>query len=132
MSQGKTPADIIENYMIQAGYPHEKLDENMWTIHDDLDDIDNIIITVDDLYVYFEINVLNEPPKANRESFYEKLLRLNAESLFNGAYALNGGRVVMVQNMPLENFDLSEFQGIVEAMITALLQDYKELKHYFA
>jgi hypothetical protein len=71
-----------------------------------------------------------EIPSVKKEEFFETLLRLNAESLVHGAYALEGNNVILVDTLECENLDLNEFQASIDAIYMALASDYNTLKEY--
>jgi hypothetical protein len=71
-----------------------------------------------------------ELPEWDRGRLYERLLRLNAEDLLHGAYALEGDHVILIDTLELESMDLEDFRASIEAMGLALAQHYKILNEY--
>lgn len=121
--------DRLTNYFIDYGLPFENIGEDMWTLKDELENIDNIVIHYDDPLVIFRVKLM-EIPSSKKEEFFEKLLRLNAESMIHGAYAIENNNIVIIDTLEAENLDYNEFTGSVDAIILALTQDYEELKVY--
>ncbi len=121
--------DRLVNYFIDYGLPFTEIGENMWTLKDELDNIDNIIVHYDDPIVIFRVKLMNIPSK-NREEFFEKLLIYNAENLVHGAYAIEENNVVIIDTLEAENLDYNEFVGSLDSIILALTQDYEQLKAY--
>lgn len=123
-------ADVIgkiEDYLLQGNWVFKKLNEKTWTINDEFEGIDNLVIHYEEPIVIFRLKLLEIPSK-NREAFYEKLLRLNTESMVHGAYALEGNNVIIVDTLQGENLDYNEFQASIESVYMALVNDYKVLK----
>lgn len=119
----------IVDYLIQMGLAFEEIEENMWIVHEELQGVDNLVITYEDPIVIIRVNLTAIPDK-NKENFYEKLLRLNASSLIHGAYALEEDKVVIVDTLQAENLDLNELQASIESIIMAIGNDYKELTQF--
>ncbi len=119
----------IEDYLLQGNWVHKKINEHTWTINDEYEGVENLVIYNDDNLVIFRLKLM-EIPVNDKEKFYEKLLRLNSESLVHGAYALEGKNVIIGDTLEGENLDFNEFQASIEAIYMALANDYKELKQY--
>ena len=71
-----------------------------------------------------------ETPNSDREQLYEELLRLNAEDLVHGAYALEGDHVILIDTLEVDTMDLEELRASFEAIGLALVQHYKVLGRY--
>jgi hypothetical protein len=120
----------IEDYIIECDLPFEKVDENIWVIHDVAEHIDNIVVHQDETNVVFRVKVM-QLPESNRQEFFETLLKKNSMSMTHGAYALDEeGNVVILDTLELENLDPNEFQASIDSVIMAITQDYKELIKY--
>lgn len=125
-------ADItnrLEDYFIKYDMPYKKIGDNMWTLSDESENIDNIVVSYDDPSVIFRTKFVEVPSK-NKDAFFEKLLRLNAESMVYGAYGLENNNVVIVDTLEAENLDYNEFAASIDAIKLALIQDYPKLKEY--
>ena len=121
---------IIEEYLIQGSYIFKKIAENTWVIDDKYENIDNLVIHYQDPLIFLRLKLM-PIPKEKREEFFEKLLRLNAESLVHGAYALEGDSVIIVDTLEAENLDFNELQSSIDAIHLALANDYPVLKSYY-
>lgn len=119
----------IEDYLVQGNWVFQKLDDSTWTINDEFEGIENLVIFHDDPLVIFRLKLM-EVPAEQKEVFYETLLRLNSESLVHGAYALEGNNVIIVDTLEGENLDYNEFQASIEAIYMAIANDFKVLKQY--
>jgi len=71
-----------------------------------------------------------ELPARGREALYEKLLRLNAEELVHGAYALEGDNVILIDTLEAASLDLEELRASCEAIGLALAEHYKVLGEF--
>lgn len=119
----------IEDYLIKGNWVSQRLDENTWTINDEFEGIENLVVFVEEPLVIFRLKLM-ELPSDKREAFYEKLLRLNSESLVHGAYALEGNSVIIVGTLEGENLDFNEFQATIEAIYMGVTKDFKVLKEF--
>ncbi len=119
----------INDYLLEIDMPFESIGEGMWVVHDDIENIDNIVVSLEEPLVIFRIKLMNVP-SSNKEKFYEKLLQLNASSLVHGAYALENSHVVIVDTLEADNLDLNEFQASIDSIIMAISSDYKELSQF--
>jgi len=119
----------IEDYLLQGGMPYEKIEENMWAIHDEFDNIENIVVHYTEPLVIFRVKLM-EIPKNHREEFFEKLLCMNASNLVHGAYAIEAGNIIIVDTLEAENLDYNEFQASLDAIVMAISNDFKELQKY--
>lgn len=115
----------IEDYLLQINLPYDAVEEKMWVIHDELDNIENIVILYDDPVVTFRVKIM-EIPKKNLEKFYETLLTLNA-NLLHGAYSIDSDNVILIDNLEAENLDYNEFQATIDSIILALTEDLKTI-----
>ena len=125
----ETP-DIIEDYLIKSEFPFEKVDEGFWLIHDEFDQIDNIVIYHSPPVVTFRVKLLEVPDleDAVRTKLYSKLLELNATSMVAGAYGLEDDSVVVVDTLQAENLDFNEFQASIDSMALAIREHYHPLR----
>jgi hypothetical protein len=117
--------ETIEEYLIQIDLPYEKIDDKMWIIHDEVDNINNIVVLYDDPVVTFRVKVM-EMPESNKEKFYRFLLELNA-NLLHGAYSISDNSVILIDNLEAENLDYNEFQATIDSIILALTEDLKKI-----
>ena len=119
----------VEGYMINLGMTFEEIDENSWIINDEENGLEQVAVIVADPILIIRVNVM-ENPDGRKEEFYEKLLSLNAADLVHGAYALEGGRVILVDTLELGTVDIEEFQASLDAIGLALAQHYPVLSEY--
>ncbi len=122
--------DVIENYLIKSEFPFERVDEGFWLIHDEFDQIDNIVIYHSPPVVTFRVKLLDVPDLEDdvRLELFTKLLELNATSMVAGAYGLEDEAVVAVDTLQAENLDFNEFQASIDSIALAIREHYRPLK----
>jgi len=119
----------IENYLTKLGMPYEKVEEGAWIIHDDIDNVENLVVVHDPPIVVFRVKLM-EVPERNQLELFRHLLELNATELTHGAYGLEGKNIVLIDTLESENLDFNEFQASVESMILTLSSHYELLSKY--
>lgn len=122
--------DQIEAYLIETELPFERVKEGFWIIHDETDDIDNIVVVHTPPVITFRVKLMNLPEDAVREELFQYLLRLNATSMIQGAYGLEDDAVVIVDSLQSENLDFNEFTASVDAIAFAVREHYEELREF--
>ena len=121
--------DKVEGYLVDLSYNYEELGENAWLIDDEDKGLRNLVVLLSEPLVVLRVKVMELPVEA-KEEFYERLLRLNAEDMVHGAYALEGSNVILIDTLELESMDMEEFRASIEAIGLALVQHYKLLSGY--
>jgi hypothetical protein len=121
--------DKVEGYLVDLSYNYEELGENAWLIDDEDKGLRNLVVLLSEPLVILRVKVMELPAEA-KEEFYERLLRLNAEDMVHGAYALEGSNVILIDTLELESMDMEEFRASIEAIGLALVQHYKLLSGY--
>lgn len=122
--------DVIENFLIKTEFPFERVDDGFWLIHDEFDQIDNIVIYHSPPVVTFRVKLLEVPDLDDevRLELFTKLLELNATSMVAGAYGLEDESVVVVDTLQAENIDFNEFQASIDSMALAIREHYRPLR----
>lgn len=123
--------EIIDGYLLQSGLEYESVEPGMWIVHDELDDIDNIIVRYAPPVVVFRVKLMDQPAAAaDRAKLNDMLLRLNASELVAGAYGLEGDAVILTETLQSENLDMNEFQAAIEGIALAISDHYSDLKSF--
>jgi hypothetical protein len=118
----------IEEYLIDSGFPFEEVEEGLWLIHDEEDQVDNIVLHHNDPVLTFRVKLMNAPDgDEGRLELFTKLLELNATSMVAGAYGLEDDAVVAVDTLQTENLDFNEFQAALDAIVLSIREHYKPL-----
>ena len=119
----------IQSYLNDLGLAHEEVAPGTWLLTDEETGVRNLVVMLSEPLVILRVKVM-EVPGSGREGLYEKLLRLNAEELLHGAYALEGDHVILIDTLELERLDLEELRASLEAMGLALAQHYSVLQPF--
>jgi hypothetical protein len=119
-------ADKLRSYLVDLSLSFEEVGENTWLVNDEEKGLKNLVVMVSEPLVILRVKVM-ELPAGRREALYEKLLRLNAEELVHGAYALEGDHVILIDTLEVASLDLEELRASCEAIALALIEHYKVL-----
>lgn len=119
----------IEGYLINLGLSYQEVTEDSWIINDADKGLENVIIISAEPLVIVRVKVM-EVPAGNKEALYETLLKLNADDLIHGAYALEEGHIILLDTLEAGSLDLEELQASLDAIGMALSQHYQILSKY--
>jgi hypothetical protein len=119
----------IERYLIDMKYTYRQIEQNLWLIDDEEHGLCDVAVAVADPLVIVRVVVM-DAPKENPLEFYTKLLELNARELVHGAYALEDGRIVLIDTLEYDTMDYREFRATLDAFSLALSQHYPILSKY--
>jgi len=123
--------DVIEGYLIRSGIAYETLGTGMWVVHDEFDQVDNIVISLSPPMVIFRVKLMELPQDpAIHAALFRKLLELNVSEMVSGAYGVDGDAVVAIETLQAENLDLNEFQAAIDGLTIAISDHYDELKRF--
>lgn len=118
----------LESFFINLELTYEEVGENMWLISDDENDVGYVVVYAEEELVTLRAKVMKIPSE-NRESYFEELLRLNAE-MVHGAYAIEEDSVILIDSLVAPTMDLEEFQASLDSTGLALAQHYPRLAKY--
>jgi len=126
----KTNLDF-ELYLYQMELNFEKLQEGMWLIQDEAEQLDNILVVHQPPIVLFRVKLmeLQDVPEGQHSAFFKRLLEINGE-LNHGSFALEGDNVVVNDTLQAENLDFNEFQASIDDIIFAVMEYHPELSAY--
>ena len=123
--------DLIEGYLVRSGVSYDALGDGMWVVNDDVDKVDNIVVTLADPIVLFRVKLMKLPADpATRSALYAKLLELNATSMVAGAYAIENDAIIAIDTLQVENLDYNEFQAAIDGLTLAITEHYDMLKQF--
>ena len=117
----------VEQYLIDLDTDYEVVDEGLYRLIDDVQDVEDIFVHVTGPLVIFSDRLMKVPTH-NIEAFYRKLLELNATALVAGAYGIDGNDVMITDTLQLENLDYNEFLASIESLAMAINEHYPMLK----
>ena len=120
-------AEDIESYFIESGYTFDRLNDTLWRVDDEIDDVENLLVYISGTVVNFQL-MLFELPKKPSVALLTRLLELNDASLIHGAFAIHQGKVILIGALELQNLDRNALQAMVESMTLATSLHYDELR----
>lgn len=120
----------IEAFILELGFPFDRVDDNLWLVHDDIDYIENIVIYHNPPVLTFRIKVMEAPEEEVRPALYKQLLQLNASSMVAGAFGLEDEDVVLIESLQSETMTQSEFQAAFDSLTLAVREHYSDLKSF--
>jgi hypothetical protein len=118
----------LEGFFIHLELAYEEIDENMWLVTDEENGLTSVVVYVQDDLVTLRAKVM-DIPSADREAFFEELLRLNAE-MVHGAYALEEQSVILIDSLELHTMDMEQLQASLDSTGLALAQHFSTLAKY--
>jgi len=131
IERGPVDNDIIEGYLIRGEIDYDTVGEGMWVVHDDIDHVDNIVVTYAPPVVLFRVKLMELPQDSARWSaLFQRLLRLNATEMVAGAYGIEGNAIIACETLQAENLDFNEFQAAIDGLTLAITEHYEVLKEY--
>jgi hypothetical protein len=119
----------IEQYLGDLMLIAPEIDQNLWLIDDPGHNLQGIAVMREDPLVIFRVVVMDAPANKRLELF-TKLLELNANDVLHGAYALEDGKIVLINTLDYETMDFGEFRSTLDAFSLALAQHYPILSKY--
>jgi hypothetical protein len=119
----------VERYLIEMMFSYREISDNIWLIDDREHGLENIAVMYDSPLVVFRVVVM-DVPEANCLELFTKLLELNANDVVHGAYALEDGKVVLIDTLEYESMDYEDFRATLDAFSLALVQHYPVLSKY--
>lgn len=120
--------DDVKQYVLdlQLSIMSEDTDEELVVVEDEDRGIKNLVIDCEDPILIFEQMIMPVPDKPG--DMYRRLLQMNRD-IVHGAFALDadGTMVLFRDTLQLENLDLNEMDGTIEALSLALAEFAGEL-----
>lgn len=116
----------VKEYVAELGFDIESEDtaEELIVINDPAQGINNLVIDCEAPIVILEQYIVN----TSSEAAYKRLLQMN-RTLVHGAFVLDDGgeRILFRDTLQLENLDLNELEGSINALSMALAENASEL-----
>jgi hypothetical protein len=119
----------LEHYLIRLGLPYEEVGQGTWVIHDEFDQIENIVVKWAPPMVVFRVKLM-DVNGGDQAALFRKLLELNASQMVAGAFGLEGNSVVVTDTLQADNLDYNEFEASVDALTLAIATHYKDLAQH--
>ena len=106
---------------------YEVLEDGMWVIHDEYDNVENIVVHHDPPLLVFRVKLM-ECPEKNREELFRRMLELNATEIPHGAFGLENENVVLIDTLQSENLDQNELAASIDSLILTIGAYHQELR----
>lgn len=120
--------DDVKEYVLdlQLSIVSEDAEKGIVVVEDEERGVNNLVIDCEDPILIFEQMIM--PVPNNPGEMYCRLLQMN-RSTVHGAFVLDeeGTMVLFRDTLQLENLDLNEVQGTIEALSLALAEFAEEL-----
>ena len=121
--------DRVRDYVLELGLAIESEipEEEILIVNDEDRAISHLVIDCEDTILVLE-QLIVELPSTVDSSVYKRLLQINRTLIF-GAFVLNeeGDTLVYRNTLALENLDLNELEGTLNALTLALAENGEEL-----
>lgn len=121
--------DQVRDYVLELGLAIESEipEEEILIVNDEERAISHLVIDCEDTILVLEQLIIQLPSTVD-SSVYKRLLQINRTLIF-GAFVLNeaGNTLVYRNTLALENLDLNELEGTLNALTLALAENGKEL-----
>ena len=121
--------DQVREYVLELGLAIESEipEEEILIVNDEERAISHLVIDCEDTILVLEQLIVQLPSTVD-SSVYKRLLQINRTLIF-GAFVLNeeGDTLVYRNTLALENLDLNELEGTLNALTLALAENGEEL-----
>ncbi|MGB1893091.1 MAG: YbjN domain-containing protein [Candidatus Latescibacterota bacterium] len=121
--------DQVRDYVLELGLAIESEipEEEILIVNDEERAISHLVIDCEDTILVLEQLIVQLPSTVD-SSVYKRLLQINRTLIF-GAFVLNeaGNTLVYRNTLALENLDLNELEGTLNALTLALAENGEEL-----
>ena len=121
--------DQVRDYVLELGLAIESEipEEEILIVNDEERAISHLVIDCEDTILVLEQLIVQLPSTVD-SSVYKRLLQINRTLIF-GAFVLNeeGNTLVYRNTLALENLDLNELEGTLNALTLALAENREEL-----
>jgi hypothetical protein len=119
----------VDRYLIDSMFSYREIGSNMWLVDDSERGLEGLAIIYSDPLVIFRLAIM-DVPQENRLELFTKLLELNANDVIHGAYALENGKIILIDTLEYDFLDYSEFRATLDAFSLAITQHYPVLSGY--
>lgn len=120
--------ETVRTFLLDLGYSitEEDADQELVVVKDEDNGISNLIVDCEDPILILEQMII--PVPANPGDLFQRLLQMN-RTLVHGAFVLDEeAKIVLFRDtLRLENLDLNELEGSIEALSLALAENANEL-----
>jgi hypothetical protein len=119
----------IEQYLIDLMLTYQQIDKNLWLLDDDEHSLQGVAVMQAEPLIIIRAEIM-DIPKSNLLELYTTLLELNATDIIHGAYAVENGKIILVDSLLIDTLDYEEFRASLDSFSLALTQHYPILSKY--
>ena len=119
----------IEQYLIDLMLTYQQIEPNLWLLDDEERRLQGVAVMLAEPLVIIRAEVMNAPQSRQLE-LYTKLLELNAADVLHGAYALENGKIILIDTLEYAGMDYGEFRATLDAFSLALTEHYPVLSQF--
>jgi hypothetical protein len=119
----------IEQYLINLMVTYQQVDSDLWLLDDAEHGLQGIYIYKAESLVTVKAEIM-DVPKQNLLELYTKLLELNATDVIHGAYALENGKIILIDTLEYDTMDYGDFRATLDSFGLAIAQHYPILSKY--
>jgi hypothetical protein len=119
----------IEQYLIDLMLTYQQIDKNLWLLDDDDHSLQGVAVMQAEPLIIIRAEIM-DIPKSNLLELYTTLLELNATDIIHGAYAVENGKVILVDSLLFDTADYEGFRASLDSFSLALTQHYPILSKY--
>ncbi|MDR2479972.1 MAG: YbjN domain-containing protein [Treponema sp.] len=119
----------IEQYLIELMLTYQQIGPNLWLLDDEERRLQGVAVMLAEPLVVVRAEVM-DAPEHNQAELYTKLLELNAADVLHGAYALESGKIILIDTLEYATMDYEEFRATLDAFSLALTEHYPVLSKY--
>lgn len=120
--------ETVKTFLLDLGYAITDEDEaqELVVVKDEENGINNLIVDCEDPILILEQMIVPVPSQPG--SMFQRLLQMN-RTLVHGAFVLDEESTVVLfrDTLRIENLDLNELEGSIEALSLALAENANEL-----
>jgi hypothetical protein len=119
----------IEQYLIDMMLTYQSVESNLWLLDDEEHSLQGVVVMLAEPLVIIRAEIM-DAPKQNLLELYTKLLQLNATDIIHGAYALENGKIILIDTLQYDSMDYNDFRASLDSFSLALTQHYPILSVY--
>jgi len=119
----------IEQYLIDLMLTYQQVDQNFWMLDDEEHGLQGVAIMLVEPLVIIRAEIMDVPNSGLLE-LYTKLLELNATDVLHGAYALENGKIILIDTLEHNTMSYGDFRATLDAFSLAFTQHYPILSKY--
>ena len=120
--------ELVKSYLLELDLKvlHEDEAEELVVVEDTENGIHHLVVDCEDPILILEQRIMDVPKEP--DDFFKRLLQIN-RTLVHGAFVLDEDAqyITFYDTLQLENLDLNELEGSIQALSLALAENGSEL-----